>query len=827
MKNLKEMNLIEFSQNFINFSDEQLENLVNSNDINELNNDILYAFFLRSNDSYKIKLIDDKTLFLKILNFKNKQLFLKVLYNEHTEIFKYLINSKSVDLCSQDLLDFISKLNINDLQIFLSKINVDNLLEVSGYLFDDEFIRNYINLSFPNFRSDLVDRLLISIKSNKVNPYLLTKIKNESELKILSCFNILISCDELSTKDFLILENGDVILSTIIDDIKPKYIIKLINDMKIYENFDANLFFELAFKFYLLFDFDNAKKILNGKFSYLNKSTIKRVIDYNFKDSRREFRFDNQHKFYYHGIIKDLTESISINDDSIIINILGNSDEVNIQNFKDNYKNLNSENDRKAFINAQINNREDEHKRRYTNKMSVVLEKKLDKSLKEKSINYKKMQDCLKDLDLEKIYNLNDKEKQEITYMFLGNAKYDNDALLRIIFNDEALGLKINSIVNKFTNLKKLSKKSNISMNLVLNLVELLKVDFYSIPPNCKDIYLNTLTKISSSKKFVINSKVDVLKETMKLHVNRKFKVKSNIPSVNEKNKSFSYGIVPFDSEYLMSIGHDSDNCMKIGGQGEEFFRYCLLSLNAGILKIDYNGEIYYCPIVRSGNGIHINGIEPKIDNENIDGVIAIIKLAMEKIIDKSYESNEKINYATITDLHIKGKISGLNKYEITEALPLMSTTNDKYVYTDYNKKEINNYIVCERDFEEAMFYEAKAMYYQDRINIYEYNVEKEYDPDRLNLLVNMIEYSSIEYLNVDTKEKNRLRRVFKNIDVTRFLYIAGSKDWYVAIDENYNLIAKILPYDERANKEYLTYISKVIAIVQDLKREKDNDRRM
>ena len=104
-----------------------------------------------------------------------------------------------------------------------------------------------------------------------------------------------------------------------------------------------------------------------------------------------------------------------------------------------------------------------------------------------------------------------------------------------------------------------------------------------------------------------------------------------------------------------------------------------------------------------------------------------------------------------------------------------------------------------------------RRKFYQPRSEDYEFDIDKEYDKERLSLIVNSIAYSAIDYQRCSTAIKNRKKRNFKPIDVNDFQYIIGNKDWYVAIDNQYNILANLLPYDERARKDYIKQLVRLL----------------
>ena len=403
--------------------------------------------------------------------------------------------------------------------------------------------------------------------------------------------------------------------------------------------------------------------------------------------------------------------------------------------------------------------------------------------------------------------------------------KKDNDCLLRLMLNEECFGLEYNvsNFINNFELIKSIAEKSNLSLNSVLDIIDIMKIQFFNLKPNEKDIYLSTLSKVIASKKFCEDPTIDVLNETCKLHVERKKKVYSSIPTVEGMCDDVRYFVAPYDAEYLLSAGVDSENCFRISGLGEKFFRYCLTNPQAAIIMLEKNNKRYLCPTVRSGNGVHVNGIDPKIPNEDKKSIIDALNMCFSDIINKSsIESNKDnlIQVCTLSDLHLKDDLKKYTKYNQQATFPI-----NENCYCDYNKPEITNYILCQtEDYKKNNYYESTDKFYQTRNKVFEYNIDKEYDSKRVEMLINLIAYSSIDFENISNKEKNSRKRKYKNIDIDKYLYIMGNKDWYVLIDENLNIVANLLPYDKRAIEEYKTALKKAPIIVEKIMNEREKN---
>ena len=55
------------------------------------------------------------------------------------------------------------------------------------------------------------------------------------------------------------------------------------------------------------------------------------------------------------------------------------------------------------------------------------------------------------------------------------------------------------------------------------------------------------------------------------------------------------------------------------------------------------------------------------------------------------------------------------------------------------------------------------------------------------------------------------------------FQYIVGNKDWYVAIDNQFNILANLLPYDERAKRDYFRNLARAPLLLESMLTEENN----
>ena len=64
----------------------------------------------------------------------------------------------------------------------------------------------------------------------------------------------------------------------------------------------------------------------------------------------------------------------------------------------------------------------------------------------------------------------------------------------------------------------------------------------------------------------------------------------------------------------------------------------------------------------------------------------------------------------------------------------------------------------------------------------------------------------------------------YQEIDASSYRFIVGNKDWFIAIDNRLSLITYILPYDDRAKKEYLDALGKVNELIKHFTNDDNRD---
>lgn len=781
-----------------NLTKEQINFIFDSNLLLRQDSSRIRMFFFRTSSETKIKMIEDDKMFSIIADFIKKNDF-KNFDIDVNRAFLKRKKSLSPELHKSLLLE-ISKQDVvsNEVNIFLKKITSDVELIRK--------IEHKINKD-SNFAANIL------------------KVKNELELILLEKFGILLRAKLVDEMVYLGNSNDIVISKNLILNIKSKYILKLMKLVSFQQVYEQNITSEqlvyLLIKLYQVFGYDNSVKILSNKFSNLTKASISRVAEFKFDQMRKSYRIANQNLFYSNELLKKAYNALK-KENSTFFNCLSDNIELNQQFYqilKIQIATIEDSQDQKNLLEYLLKNfietREmlcrSVYVNKYKNSKEIYLK---EKRVIDYSFLYSQLSLIKDNINVDG--NGNVIENREMNEFLLGNSKFDNDCIFRIILTKEISELEniFPIIVNNFSKIVKIvqdskNSKEPLSMNSLSDLIGLSKTFVLSSKPNEQDLSLSIITKLIRSVKFCSLTQPEILKRARNLHQASRRKISSSIPFVHGKAGNIEYGVKKFQDPELLVIGIDAGNCLKIGAQGEELLKYAMLGKDCVILEFVSNNDNakYFSVVLRNGNGIFLNGIdpEPESDERKIE-LLNAMKVCCEDIISKSY-NDEKIEFAFVSDLHQKEfmKSTSLNKKDIDFYVPL-----EQGIYLDIGKEDIDMYELCSKKGKKLRQYQPQMEYLQERPPVYFYDVEKEGISQVVELLVNDIAFTSLENMK---SNKNSIK--YSSIQLADCKYIAGNKDWFVLVDINNNVKCCILDYDKRAIKEYGDMMKKLPMLVK------------
>ena len=757
--------------------------------------------FLNVNDEIKKAMIDDLDIFNLIMQIPLNKVKKSILELVSDNIRDYIINCDNLKkslYAKKCLLQYLEKLSYDDFNEFMLKYDIN--LNDLGVDYQDDNLINTINIS--------------KLNNKDFNSLVQLKIKNKYELYIYAKFGVLLEVRN-NDRNYIYLGNKKMDQEDIIEvdfnfliNVDGNHIKKLMEILKKKDsNCSNHMLFISVIKLYSIFGYDDTKKIIEDFFSYATDASIERASRLITKDERREYRLSNQDKFYHYGLEDEIIRALEIGDVEKFRKICLNND-TNYLHFYMNdmfrkiNKNLSVEKKRmiiREIICEQIKQRE-----KYFEELKMQKYRKIyDAKKNTHPLLGNDLYQLFKKIDVTPVINKKGQviANQDLSKFLLGNRKKNNDCLLRMVFNNEALGLnrEIYNIINNFSKIKEnIDNNCNLSLNSLLDVIDISKVYLYDLKPDELDITLNTLSKILNSRKYITESLDVILSRVLDLHKKRKSRISATYPLIKGCVLDANYEVANFYDESLLTDGIDDGSCFKVGGPGEDFFDYCLNNKNGGVLHVYYNNIKYTIPFSKNGNMLNLNSIDPRINNQELfDKLIEILRKISKKWI---IEKDSPIELVSITDIHMVEymKKKKLEKLNISKSLPFGCD-----IYTDYNKNEVTNYILEKKTVDTKIKYECSdKLFYQERKMPYVYERYNNYDEERLDIFINSIAYASIEYLDISNEEKNKLRKNYKELKAKYYKYISGNYDWFLAVDDNDNYFYYVLPYDKRAKVE-------------------------
>lgn len=520
---------------------------------------------------------------------------------------------------------------------------------------------------------------------------------------------------------------------------------------------------DLCIRLYIIFGYDNAYKILNNNFTFDTKAELIRVAKIQFTIDKR---------------IAKLSEGKS-DDEDVGIKYLGDDEIENLG--------LLPANELEERLRKLRDLNEKEEEKEYAENFSLNIKRRDD-------ISNRELNSLFRDVDLLKIYNSNYHE--ELIDFLLGNTKRDNDCLLRMILNNNAFGIEggLCALINNYSEIKEEANHSNIKMTSLLDVIDYIKTTAYKLKPNELDIPFASLVKIVNSRQFCAKESEIILDDLFKLHEERKSVYKFSIPSIVGNYEGVEYETLSNKDNELFTIGIDCGSCFKIGADADKYLKYTLTSKHAKVAKLTYDGIKYMCPMNRNGNAIFINAIEPKVGNKKVREKLILALVSMVEEMSKKTVSEEKIEIASITDLHMKGILDEFPEFETDEIVFLENDKGyDNVFYCDLNKPDLKTRTIFNLSDTEFRRYTPKAIYTSKRNQVKYFNPKEERHIEEVEAQINSIYYSHL----LEREEEETYRK----INIKEFDKIVYNDDWF-SLSSGYKNFTVILNRDIRAKTE-------------------------
>ncbi len=779
-------------------------------------------FFNAMNSDSQIELLKDKDVFnyfmnLEInkngkhpFNFLSPRVRLYVMCN-HKEILKNYSYLRYInDLEKEDQVAYFESLNNyikntdektlklskNDVLLNMYRMHHSNDLEEQKYWFLRKFRLNEKSLcgQFSNL-----------ITHKQVNLAYAFKLKTEREWILFLKFGVYFP--ELKKEEDSLGISLSKEMLEMISAKEIKHIYKEIMDRNNKPADDLKSFV-LALKLYSVFGLDNSLKIVKGSFSKLNEKTLETSGKLHFIDLRREYRMEHQDEFYNYEVLENVKKCIETDDYEYLSRLLHLNQRQTSQLVNELIKEWRKVKDSDKlelfltdFLKKAIRDRENRLQETYisTFKKDYI---ESDGTIKQNNIN---LFDLFKDVKLTKdkfLPNGKANPNPKLVEFLLGNEKYDNDCVLRMTFNNMAFGLNrtLSNVINKFDVIENMISKSEGKMKItsLLDVIDASKVMVYQLKPNEIDISLDTIAKIQNSRQHCNENASIIVRKTKELHTQRKRKFSSSIPLVKDTLKNgLSYEVLAYDDEKLLTAGIDTGSCFKVGGPGEDFLRYCLTDKNGAVLSIKTKTGYYICPIIRNGNAIFGNSIDPEPETfEETKNVIETIRAAYDKICSKS-DIKEPIEMGMITDVHSRRYFAKrqYEKFELDRGIIIGNSD----CYTDYHKPSSTHYILYkENEDVEIKYYNPQITYLSPRQEPFFYLSSMERNKESIEGIINSIGYTLHQMDSANSSKK------YQPYKIDDFSAVIGNKDWFIGFRKTTSIESRYIPYDPRAQREML-----------------------
>lgn len=826
-----DLDISEFRKKYFTLSSEEKNNIIKNDKLKTKSNDFILFIFNSANEENKLLFLNDDDLVFKLLiAVLSKNTKMNVIKEEYQKI---IINKPSIFLKfnKRDFFELLKSIKVDIYKELINNLNnyiYENDIKTNNELFVQmkNFYNNYPkykndknNESVSTFRVQLIfkynlhdyeflDHLTSSFGNNKRNILELSRIETKEQLFIYLRLGVVVN-KKLFKKEMLDKYNISIEL---IKSLNSKHIIKIMNELSKKGDIDDTELLITSIKMYCLFGLDNSLKVIHDKFTYSTPASLDRASTFQFITERRDYRLAHPDEFFNYGLLEKVRKSINSNNPSILKKILfDKSYTISLfSELKENYRFSKDEDRYMKYLNQrikeEINYREEKLKSEYQEKFYLNYKKRDEVSPKELFNLFKFFDPILTTIN----ENGNVCMDPDLEKFLLGNTKVDNDCLLRIILNKQGLDYdnELINIINCFHEIQ--NKRNEIKLNSkysLLDILDIYKTIQYKLKTDELDIPLSMMSKTALSKQHLNVSLDEALKNFKRVFKEHKKKCSSSIPRVKGITKdNYSYKVLDKNDPELITCGIDTGSCFKPGGPGGVFYEYCLTSPYADVIAIkDQEDKIYIVPVVRNGNGIYGNGIDPEgIEKSKIPFILDALKKCYTEIIKHS-DNKEKIDFCTVTGLHdYITPSNGFEKFEIKEP-PMIG----EYFYSDLCKDEMTSYVIA-GDASKVEKYVPEIMFNVPRTKSYIYSPEQIENKLIIEQKINEIEYQSIDCKNISDEDKERLKEEYKPINVNDYTYVVCNEDWYLAINDSYELKSAVLPYDSRAQQEFFTELTKM-----------------
>ena len=202
---LNNLTLKDFLKLISTLSDNELLDIINSNDFDKINNTILKSLFLKSNNNIKKEILKNEILFDKLMNTSPNKVGKLLLELVDIDTLRLIVNSPYVPKYINKIIEYLEKIDIDDFLDITKKIDFMQIFKTNSIFKDYNALYNYL-VSEKKYDINISELFINRVKSG-LNPLTLIRTNNEKELFLLSKFNLIIKVQD-SDENTITLSNG-------------------------------------------------------------------------------------------------------------------------------------------------------------------------------------------------------------------------------------------------------------------------------------------------------------------------------------------------------------------------------------------------------------------------------------------------------------------------------------------------------------------------------------------------------------------------------------------------------------------------------------------
>ena len=389
---------------------------------------------------------------------------------------------------------------------------------------------------------------------------------------------------------------------------------------------------------------------------------------------------------------------------------------------------------------------------------------------------------------------------EDFTQSVLSNSEVYSD-LIRVLKDYKVLGF--GNTFDKLFNSIDVEYNNQICSNIIGNYSEFNKL-YSSSKKDLLELLYNAELRGESDLKYKIlfrdedynfivkdpqlNSSYMNKEKRLRLAVNKMKLMYTNeyltVPSFDEiievNGKKINAVVGNRTNPINLTLGERTSSCMRIGREAESLFDFCISNPNGFhivFLDPETNEFISRVSGFRNGNSVFLNQLRSSLSPKYFDKDVAkACEKVCDKIVNVCATSNEKLDYVFITD-----DFAMKDERKPNASFPVNITSGYPDIYT--NLKSGGIILYSENGFPKSRpklnLYNVKSKYplVRDKVREY-YTIDAKHEAQRLEMISELL----------SGKEFSKIKIEFKNL-----IYLISGEDWYIALDNENNLIEYII----------------------------------